>query len=55
MFYARCFEELKRFGVGSELPLPVGERVGVRGLGLSIGYNPSPGTLTRADLSPWER
>src|ERR1700704_2742204 len=31
------------------------ERVGVRGYGLSIGRNPSPGSQERSDLSPWER
>jgi len=33
------------------------ERVGVRGYGLSLDLNPSPGTLVaeRADLSQWER
>src|SRR6476661_8134361 len=38
---------------GSELPLPLWERVGVRGHGLSIERNPSPGShLTmRSDLS----
>ena len=29
-------------GIGGELPLPLWERVGVRGSGPSIGLNPSP-------------
>jgi hypothetical protein len=38
-------------------PLSHGERVGVRGYGLSMDLNPSPGTLVaeRADLSQRER
>src|SRR5258708_3964475 len=36
-------------------PLSHGERVGVRGYGLSIVRNRSPGSLTRSDLSLWER
>jgi hypothetical protein len=42
---------------GSELPLPLWERVGVRGDGLTIDRNPSPGShLTmRSDLSQGER
>jgi uncharacterized protein (DUF779 family) len=42
-----------RKGNGSELPLPLWERVGVRGYGLTIDRNPSPGShLTmRSDLS----
>src|SRR5260221_677234 len=31
------------------------ERVGVRGYGLSIDLNPSPGSPKRSDLSRWER
>jgi hypothetical protein len=31
-------------GIGGELPLPLWERVGVRGYGLSIDLNPSPGS-----------
>jgi hypothetical protein len=31
------------------------ERVGMRGYALSMGSNPSPGALPRADLSLWER
>src|ERR1700679_1646303 len=44
---------LMRKGNGSELPLPLWERVGVRGYGLAIGRDPSPGShLTmRSDLS----
>src|ERR1700760_4524230 len=36
-----------------ELPLPLRERVGVRGYGLSSGLNPSPGShlSMRSDLS----
>jgi glyoxylase-like metal-dependent hydrolase (beta-lactamase superfamily II) len=42
-----------RKGNGSKLPLPLRERVGVRGYGLTIDCNPSPGShLTmRSDLS----
>ena len=38
--------EVKRpcAGIGGELPLPLRERVGVRGSGLSIDLNPSPGS-----------
>src|SRR5205814_6182493 len=38
---------------GGELPLPLWERVGVRGPGPSIVRNPSPGShlATRSDLS----
>src|SRR5450759_913866 len=32
-----------------------GERVGVRGYGLSLDHNPSPGSQVRSDLSRWER
>src|ERR1700674_5725463 len=40
-------------GNGSELPLPLWERVGVRGYGLTIDRNPSPGShlAMRSDLS----
>jgi hypothetical protein len=40
-------------GNGSELPLPLWERVGVRGSGLTIDRNPSPGShlAMRSDLS----
>jgi hypothetical protein len=40
-------------GIGGELPLPLWERVGVRGYGLSIDLNPSPGShlSMRSDLS----
>src|SRR6266852_3339887 len=34
---------------GGELPLPLWERVGVRGHGLSIDRNPSPGSHPRCD------
>src|SRR6266436_3271866 len=38
-------------------PLSHGERVGVRGYGLSLERNPSPGLhlAMQSDLSPWER
>ena len=39
----------------SALPLPGGERVGVRGFRPLKVRNPSPGALARADLSLWER
>src|ERR1700732_2500348 len=42
-----CFAETSKapwLGDGSELPLPLWERVGVRGHGLSIERNPSPGS-----------
>src|ERR1700674_458432 len=44
---------LIRNGNGSELPLPLWERVGVRGYGLTIDRNPSPGShlAMRSDLS----
>jgi hypothetical protein len=32
-----------------------GERVGVRAFDLSIDRNPSPASLSRGDLSQWER
>src|ERR1700681_4800499 len=35
--------------------LSLWERAGVRGYALSIGRNPSPGSLERSDLSRWER
>ena len=40
-------------GNGGELPLPLWERVGVRGSGLSIELNPSPGLhlAMQSDLS----
>jgi len=47
-FIIRCFS------IGSELPLPLWERVGVRGSGLSIDRNPSPGSL-RDPTSPFGR
>jgi hypothetical protein len=37
------------------LPLPCGERVGVRGFRIQLLCNPSPDALTRVDLSLWER
>jgi hypothetical protein len=37
------------------LPLPVGERVGVRGFLTLDLCNPSPDALMRVDLSLWER
>src|SRR3954464_10372614 len=40
--------------VRSGLPLPGGERVGVRGIGLSIVRNPSPGS-PRDPISPYAR
>src|SRR5260221_12783898 len=40
---ARCL------GNGGGLPLPLWERVGVRGHGLSIERNPSPGSHLRCD------
>jgi hypothetical protein len=44
---------LIRKGNGSALPLPLWERVGVRGYGLTIDRNPSPGShlAMRSDLS----
>jgi hypothetical protein len=39
----------------SGLPLPCGERVGVRGILTIELRNPSPAALTRVDLSLWER
>src|SRR5471030_3172391 len=36
---------------GSELPLPLWERVGVRGSGLSMERNPSPGSHLRCDIA----
>jgi hypothetical protein len=38
-------------------PLSHGERAGVRGYGLSMEQNPSPGShlAMRSDLSRWER
>jgi hypothetical protein len=38
-------------------PLSHGERVGVRGYGLTMEQNPSPGShlSMRSDLSLWER
>src|ERR1700735_3939100 len=44
---------LMRKGNGSELPLPLWERVGVRGYGLTIDRTPSPGShlAMRSDLS----
>jgi hypothetical protein len=36
-------------------PLSRWERVGVRGYGLSLSRNPSPGSQERSDLSRWER
>src|SRR5580693_1086776 len=44
---------LIRKGNGSTLPLPLRERVGVRGYGLTIDRNPSPGShpAMRSDLS----
>src|SRR5207302_948068 len=38
-------------GNGSELPLRLWERVGVRGRGLSLEYNPSPGSHLRCDIA----
>jgi hypothetical protein len=48
---------LIRKGNGSALPLPLWERAGVRGYGLTIDRNPSPGShlAMRSDLSRWER
>ncbi len=42
-----------RKGNGSELPLPLWERGGVRGYGLTTDRNPSPGShlAMRSDLS----
>jgi hypothetical protein len=44
---------LMRKGNGGALPLPLRERVGVRGYGLTIDRNPSPGShlAMRSDLS----
>jgi hypothetical protein len=44
---------LNRKDNGSALPLPLWERVGVRGYSLSLGRNPSPGShlAMRSDLS----
>src|SRR5258708_31731009 len=49
---ARIFRDVLR-GRGGALPLPLWERVGVRGYGLSLGRNPSPGShlSMRSDLS----
>jgi hypothetical protein len=38
-----------------KLPLPFGERAGVRGFRCSMEFKPSPGALKRADLSLRER
>jgi len=46
---------LKRTTSESALPLPVGERVGVRGFRTQFVCNPSPDALARVDLSLWER
>ncbi len=40
-----------RKGNGSELPLPLRERVGVRGYGLTIDRNPSPGSHLAMDVA----
>ena len=40
------------FGNGGALPLPLWERVGVRGHGLSLGRNPSPGSSRRCRADP---
>jgi len=53
VIFLKCEIGLSRSGSGKALPLPLWERVGVRGYGLTIDRNPSPGShLTmRSDFS----
>jgi hypothetical protein len=53
---ARGTHKIQRLGIyrnrinnDGALPLPLWERVGVRGFGPSIGRNPSPGSHLRCD------
>src|SRR6185312_6685773 len=44
VIFLKCEIGLSRSGNGKALPLPLWERVGVRGYGLTIDRNPSPGS-----------